>query len=273
MTTPHTITVDNSPRREFFALFSDVKSYKDKKGNLDYLNRIVCRAYNLRQNDEFHGWLHDNIRPNWPNKFPPTYQTKLITCIAFVGRLRLAYLTFIHAARCVISLQKTAFRLIKPVQSKKLGGESIWVYAETQMLCYLLQNDHPTSHVHYLGISKKTRSLRGHLRALGLFATRGNHGQMESKWTLPEQWAVLGRLDLLHFGAALNGLKDALGEEVEKSARNPREGHLGINHSLQRQSPQTSRLSTLERRRVEDLRLRIFETDLEFRYRRFITTG
>jgi hypothetical protein len=61
------------------------------------------------------------------------------------------------------------------------------VHAEILLMAYLLSYRGLCSEVfRYLGVSKKTCLLCGHLlREMGYFETRGNHGKCYSQWTLP----------------------------------------------------------------------------------------
>ncbi len=61
-----------------------------------------------------------------------------------------------------------------------------WVHAEIRMITYLLNYDGARDAFRYLGISKKTCFLCGHIiQKLGNFNTRGNHGKIYSQWTIP----------------------------------------------------------------------------------------
>ncbi|OPB39193.1 hypothetical protein A0O28_0048990 [Trichoderma guizhouense] len=60
------------------------------------------------------------------------------------------------------------------------------VHAEMMLMAYLSSRIPRTDVFPYLGISKKTCLLCGHmLREMGQFETRGNHGKCYSQWTLP----------------------------------------------------------------------------------------
>ncbi|KAL5088565.1 hypothetical protein Trisim1_006521 [Trichoderma cf. simile WF8] len=60
------------------------------------------------------------------------------------------------------------------------------VHAEMMLMAYLSSRIPRTDIFPYLGISKKTCLLCGHmLREMGQFETRGNHGKCYSQWTLP----------------------------------------------------------------------------------------
>lgn len=61
------------------------------------------------------------------------------------------------------------------------------VHAEIRMISHLLHHGLVGNAFNYLGISKKTCLLCGHvIQTLGRFRTRGNHGKIYSGWTLPD---------------------------------------------------------------------------------------
>lgn len=68
-------------------------------------------------------------------------------------------------------------------ESKKIKN----IHAEMMLMMYFLCIRAPRSEIFpYLGVSKKTCFLCGHLlREIGQFETRGNHGKCYSQWTLP----------------------------------------------------------------------------------------
>jgi hypothetical protein len=73
----------------------------------------------------------------------------------------------------------------KPLLHDCLGKDK-FVHAEIRMITHLLHDGLASSAFKYLGISKKTCLLCGHvIGALGRFRTRGNHGKIYSGWTLP----------------------------------------------------------------------------------------
>ncbi|KAJ5538289.1 hypothetical protein N7494_007768 [Penicillium frequentans] len=88
-----------------------------------------------------------------------------------------------------------------------------WIHAEMGMVTHLISKDSVAQTFPYLGISKKTCFLCGHiLQSLGLFQARNNHGKVYSQWTLPSSLIVpslyQGKLDL-----AVQNLHDVLRRE------------------------------------------------------------
>ncbi|KAF4123095.1 hypothetical protein GMORB2_6643 [Geosmithia morbida] len=89
------------------------------------------------------------------------------------------------------------------------------IHAEMVLMAYLLGSGRstPGTSFPYLGVSKKTCLLCGHiLREMGRFESRGNHGKCYSQWTLPPAlWSRLGTDDRLRTAASRLG--SALREE------------------------------------------------------------
>ncbi|KAL3486673.1 hypothetical protein BJX62DRAFT_241724 [Aspergillus germanicus] len=99
---------------------------------------------------------------------------------------------------------------------QRLGAElrkARWVHAEMRMVLHLFSTDNVARMFPYLGISKKTCLLCGHvLKQLGIFQARGNHGKVYGQWTLPRSIAMSAayheRLD-----AMIEKLRDVLHHE------------------------------------------------------------
>ncbi|OAL43046.1 hypothetical protein IQ07DRAFT_606215 [Pyrenochaeta sp. DS3sAY3a] len=89
------------------------------------------------------------------------------------------------------------------------------VHAEMVLMAYLLGSRGLSSQIFpYLGVSKKTCLLCGHLlREMNFFETRGNHGKCYSQWTFPQALRtnpeVAERLQ-----SAIQRLKDNLWDEA-----------------------------------------------------------
>jgi hypothetical protein len=91
------------------------------------------------------------------------------------------------------------------------------VHAEMVLVAYLLGWKGLRSEVFpYLGVSKKTCLLCGHLlRELFFFETRGNHGKCYSQWTLPHTLRTNPEL-AERLQSAVQRLRDILRDEVTK---------------------------------------------------------
>jgi hypothetical protein len=280
------VKAHTAPVAKFFALCLDIRMVNNK-ANPRLVEKMVQCAYELR--------LDRTLCIELLRYFKSETSIALITKVAFVGRLRLAYFTFVTAACQVDSLQKISFRLVTPATFQRLErstdtwlkselkatgmfgmiedkdrfwfpslfNENLWVHAEMQMLFYLFQDDDPTSHFPYLGISKRTCFLCGHfLRSLGLFTTRSNHGQMESKWRLPSTWNVPSSL-AKHLEASLKDLHDILDVEAKKS----RAGRQCLPQSSAALSAHISRGKEEALRRLQS------ETESNLQFTRFVEGG
>lgn len=100
------------------------------------------------------------------------------------------------------------------------GSKSLNVHAEIQMLFFLLQRPKSKlSPISYLGVSKKTCFLCGHiLSKTGGFETRSNHGKIYPQWTLPK-CASLDEKDLSSIETTVKALPKVLAEIVGSSSR------------------------------------------------------
>jgi hypothetical protein len=148
-------------------------------------------------------------QPNWVNdKLGPKQIQRINLEMAFICRPEIAANTFFAVARDVPSFQKIHIQLLVGYKPRKIPqkltttvkssttnkeknlraqpAEPRWVHAEIRMITYLLNRENNNQLFTYLGISKKTCFLCGHVvRKLGMFYTRANHGKMYSLWTLP----------------------------------------------------------------------------------------
>lgn len=89
-----------------------------------------------------------------------------------------------------------------------------WVHAEMRMVTYLLNRENTIQLFSYLGVSKKTCFLCGHvLQKLGMFSTRANHGKMYSQWTLPS-WIVIRHAHIQRWEHAVYQIPEVLHAEV-----------------------------------------------------------
>lgn len=91
------------------------------------------------------------------------------------------------------------------------------VHAEMVLVAYLLGLASSRPPVFpYIGVSKKTCFLCGHiLREMG-FETRGNHGKCYSQWTLPPAVWVGPQVAAKELGQAVHRLRDTLRGEAAK---------------------------------------------------------
>lgn len=155
--------------------------------------------------------------------------------LGFLCRPRYACSTFWEAAHEIEGFQSMKITLVQGAKAKQvppsisLRTQSLtkvkqktldselrkkkWVHAEMGMVTYLISKDSVAQTFPYLGISKKTCFMCGHiLQSLGLFRARNNHGKVYSQWTLPSSLIVpplyQGKLDL-----AVQNLHDVLRHE------------------------------------------------------------
>jgi hypothetical protein len=142
----------------------------------------------------------------------PGQLKKLLLEIAFIRRPQMARDIFIHAAQRIPSFQRIKILLLTGFESKLVQPTNLsslpccqlpttsefqmkfkeellkpkWVHAEIRMITHLLSQSSTPGLFSYLGISKKTCLLCGHIiQKLGRFLTRANHGKVYCQWTLP----------------------------------------------------------------------------------------
>ena len=173
----------------------------------DFMSRKIS-AHNFVQCVES---LSDNtdFYTNLKTASTPAKLTRLVEQIAFIRRPMRSAIVFCRAAQHIASFQKVKIRLLTSFPSKSVQHVLLpkgefpmspsfqrkfeaeltkvkWVHAEIQVMIHLLGEGSPVGMVTYLGASKKTCFLCGHvIRQMCQFQTRGNHGKMYSQWTLP----------------------------------------------------------------------------------------
>jgi hypothetical protein len=159
-----------------------------------------CVEY-LSHNTDFYAKLKANLTPK--------KLRRVVEELAFIRRPMQGAEAFVHVAQ-----QCSGFRNIKIILLDSLPPRKVrqWhlseeefpattrlepkfgnfisklkhVHAEMMLMAYLSSRIPRTDIFPYLGISKKTCLLCGHmLRKMGQFETRGNHGKCYSQWTLP----------------------------------------------------------------------------------------
>jgi hypothetical protein len=117
-------------------------------------------------------------------------------------------------------LPKEEFSITPQLERKfcKEVGKRKNVHAEMVLMTYLLGcTDLSLDVFPYLGVSKKTCLLCGHLlRAMNLFETRGNHGKCYSQWTLPRTLPTNPEV-AVRLQSATQHLRDILWDEGIKS--------------------------------------------------------
>lgn len=159
---------------------------------------------------------------------------RLVRELGFLCRPKYAYITFWEAAREIEGFQSMKITLVPGSKarhvppSKSLSPQSStkadqkvrlelqkkkWIHAEMGMVTHLISKDSVAQTFSYLGISKKTCLMCGHiLQSLGLFQARSNHGKVYSQWTLPSSLIIPSsyqtRLD-----PAVQSLRDMLRHE------------------------------------------------------------
>jgi hypothetical protein len=91
-----------------------------------------------------------------------------------------------------------------------------FVHAEVRMVTHLLHHGLTSNAFNYLGISKKTCLLCGHvIHSLGDFRTRGNHGKVYSGWTFPHTLR-LDKEDISRWTQCVRTLHDILVSQASR---------------------------------------------------------
>jgi hypothetical protein len=153
----------------------------------------------------------------------------------YICRPRHSFATFHQAAREIAGLKRVKIVLLPGYKSRRVLQQPLlcldlqskkhqqrldamlqkpkWVHAEMRMILHLFSTDIVAQMFPYLGISKKTCLLCGHvLSQLGIFQVRNNHGKVYGQWTLPRIVAMPaanhGRLD-----TTIQKLRDVLHHE------------------------------------------------------------
>lgn len=160
---------------------------------------------------------------------------RVVRELGFLCRPKYAHTTFWEAAREIESFQSMKITLIPGVKSKQVPPSTSlcphlfdkvdqkildselrkkkWIHAEMGMATHIISKDGLARTFPYLGISKKTCFMCGHiLQSLALFRARNNHGKVYSQWTLPSLLTVPSphrdKLD-----SAVQNLRDVLQQE------------------------------------------------------------
>jgi hypothetical protein len=175
---------------------------------------------------------------DWVNdKLIPSKLQQVMLEIAFLCRPEIASNTCFDVARDIPSFQKINIQLLigceprnvqqvlstgvqssmTPKSEERLQRELDkvkWIHAEMRMITYLLNRENTIQVFSYLGVSKKTCFLCGHiLQELRMFSTRANHGKMYSQWTLPS-WIVIRHAHIQRWEHAVNQVAEVLRAEV-----------------------------------------------------------
>ncbi|KAL3473722.1 hypothetical protein BJX99DRAFT_261123 [Aspergillus californicus] len=176
---------------------------------------------------DFYSQLKDNFSPSKVHRQGREME--------YICRPRHSFATFHEAAREITGLNRVKIvllpgyksRTVPPQLSLCLKFRTVkdprrldtqlrkckWVHAEMRMVLHLLSTDNVARMFPYLGISKKTCLLCGHvLSQLGIFQARNNHGKVYGQWTLPRAIAMPaayhGRMD-----TTIQKLRDVLHHE------------------------------------------------------------
>lgn len=188
---------------------------------------FVDMVDDLGYSTDFYSQLKDN--------FPPSKVHRQGREMEYICRPRHSFATFHEAAREIAGLKRVKIVLLPGYKSRmvppqlllclklhsvkhaeRLGAElkkPKWVHAEMRMVLHLFSIDNVARMFPYLGISKKTCLLCGHvLSQLGIFQARNNHGKVYGQWTLPRAISMPaanhGRLD-----TTIQKLRDVLHHE------------------------------------------------------------
>ncbi|GIC87413.1 uncharacterized protein Aud_003797 [Aspergillus udagawae] len=159
----------------------------------------------LGNSTDFYSQLKDNFLPSKVHRQGREME--------YICRPRHSFATFHEAAREIAGLKRVKIVLLPGYESREvppqlslcLKLDSVehpksleaklrkpkWVHAEMRMILHLLSIDNVARMFPYLGISKKTCLLCGHvLSQLGIFQARNNHGKVYGQWTLPRAIAM-----------------------------------------------------------------------------------
>ncbi|KAL4907242.1 hypothetical protein BDW74DRAFT_176024 [Aspergillus multicolor] len=198
-----------------------------------FLNRrIPASAFvetvdNLGHSTDFYSQLKDNVLPSKMYR-----QCRELESIC---RPNHSFATFYQAAREIAGLKRVKIVLLPGYPPRQVQPQlslcsehyrarhperldvalkkDKWVHAEIRMILHLFSTDSVGRMFPYLGISKKTCLLCGHvLSHMGIFQARNNHGKVYGQWTLPHAIAmpaaIHGRLD-----ATVQKLREVLHHE------------------------------------------------------------
>lgn len=184
---------------------------------------------NLGNSTDFYSQLKDNFSPSKVHRQGREME--------YICRPRHSFATFHEAACEIAGLKRLKIVLLPGYKSRKVLPQPLlclkfysvkhperldaelrkpkWVHAEMRMILHLFSANIVARMFPYLGISKKTCLLCGHvLSHLGKFKARNNHGKVYGQWTLPRAIdmpaANHGRLD-----TTIQKLRDVLHEECD----------------------------------------------------------
>ncbi|KAL4924393.1 uncharacterized protein BDV17DRAFT_213085 [Aspergillus undulatus] len=181
----------------------------------------------LGNSTDFYSQLKDNFSPSKVHRQGREME--------YICRPRHSFATFHEAAHEIAGLKRVKIVLLPGYNSRRVPPQLLrclklhsvkhpqrleaelrkpkWVHAEMRMILHLFSTDNVARMFHYLGISKKTCLLCGHvLSQSGIFQARNNHGKVYGQWTLPRAIAMPaayhGRLDTI-----IQKLRDVLHHE------------------------------------------------------------
>ena len=135
------------------------------------------------------------------DKFPPSKVHQQSREMEYICRPRHSFITFHEAAREITGLKRVKITLLPGYKPRTIPPQRLlcpklhsgkraqrleaelkkpkWVHAEMRMVLHLFSTDNIVRTFPYLGISKKTCFLCGHvLSHLGTFQARNNHGKL-----------------------------------------------------------------------------------------------
>ncbi|KAM6488277.1 hypothetical protein HDV62DRAFT_347456 [Trichoderma sp. SZMC 28011] len=188
----------------------------------------------LSHNTDFYAKLEANLTPKKHHR--------VVEELAFIRRPMQGANTFAHVAQQCSGFRKIKITLLDSLPPRKvkqwhlseeefpaatrlepkfgnLINKRKHVHAEMMLMAYLSSRIPRTDVFPYLGISKKTCLLCGHmLREMGQFETRGNHGKCYSQWTLPSVLWINSE-DAKKLCKAVQCIRDSLRNMDEASHR------------------------------------------------------
>ncbi|KAI3571264.1 hypothetical protein IWW34DRAFT_710074 [Fusarium oxysporum f. sp. albedinis] len=196
-------------------------------------------TYQFAEKVEFLSYSTDFYR-TLKTQLSPTRLRQVLDELAFIRRPMQGAVEFLLIAKQCTCFRNIKIHLLNSLPSRKVGawqlpqaginlkpkhevkfnseiGKRRNIHAEMMLMGYLFSiMRHGLVIFPYLGVSKKTCLLCGHLlKEMAQFDTRGNHGKCYSQWTLPPVLRavpdVTERLDMAVFR-----LRDILREEVKK---------------------------------------------------------
>jgi hypothetical protein len=207
---------------------------------ISYLE-LIKHVEDVTHSTKFHALVEETFGP---------HQLKhLLLEIAFIRRPQMARDIFIHAAQHIPSFQRIKILLLTGFESKLVQPTNLsslpccqlpmtsefqmkfeeelvkpkWVHVEIRMITHILSQSSTSGLFSYLGISKKTCLLCGHIiQKLGRFLTRANHGKIYCQWTLPSS------VDIQHgYKGKLQYAVQQLRHELQREAARDNLPHIG----------------------------------------------